>query len=76
MNLRRFNSAHNKAVKANLHVDSQCGVMASELQEFFNEEIAVLYQSGDGFVVLHDGHQNTPVYDVITAVRKDKNTYQ
>ena len=59
---------------------SQCETMALMLQEFFDEEITVLWQESDGFVVLHDmGNEknlNTPVFEVIDAVKKDLNAFR
>lgn len=80
MNLRALNTAHRRAAKAEREQHIQCENMASELQEFFDHEITVLFQEGDGFVVLHNDKEfencNTPVEEVVAAVLKDKDAFR
>ena len=58
-----------------------CGVIASELQPYFDYKITVFEQSGDGFVVAweaNDGHapQNIPVLHVLEDLKKDPDAYR
>lgn len=80
MNLRALNTAHRRAARAEREQHAQCEIMAAELQEFFDHEITVLFQESDGFVVLHNDDQfencNTPVNEVVAAVKKDINAFR
>ena len=80
MNLRVFNTAHRRAVRAESEQCMQCEIMATELQEFFDEEITVFYQESDGFVVLYEiqSNQNLNMHvdDVVAAVKKDANAFR
>lgn len=76
MDKKKFNTAHRRAKKAENEMVTQCGIMAGILQDFFDEEIEVLFQPGDGFVVLHGMMENTPVDDVIIAIQKDVDAFR
>jgi hypothetical protein len=80
MNLRALNTAHRRAAKAAREQHAQCEIMAAELQEFFDEDISVLYQESDGFVILHSTNDeknlNTHIDDVVAAIKKDPNAFR
>jgi hypothetical protein len=57
----KIETALKKANKAEQELNSRCGVLAALLQPQFEEEITVLYQSGDGFVVCYEeDHRSAP----------------
>lgn len=70
-----------KAIKYSGKSHNACGVIASELQPFFDYEITVFEQSGDGFVVEYEANDglaphNIPVLQVVEDLKKDPNTYR
>jgi len=82
MNETNFKKALKKAEKAEIQLNSACGDMAIILQPYFPDEISVLYQEADGFVVLHNtdtqglqSNLNTPVIEVVENVKEDKRFY-
>ncbi|WP_159522913.1 hypothetical protein [Sunxiuqinia indica] len=80
MDKRKFSTALRRAKKAESQLHGQCEIMASMLQEFFDDEITVLFQESDGFVVLHSDKNwdsaNTPIKEVISAIEKDKDAFR
>lgn len=51
---KKIETALKRGDKAEQSLNSACGQMADLLQEFFEDDITVLYQQGDGFVICYD----------------------
>jgi hypothetical protein len=81
---RKFNALLNNAKKAIMKLKSKEDDLLMFLQPYFNEEIAVLYQESDGFVVLFNmdnedrnhSNLNSGVEEVFENIQKDKNFYK
>jgi hypothetical protein len=75
--MKNINKLLKDAEKARSKMESACGQIASNLQPFFDEEISVDFQPGDGFVVIweneskHFAPHNIPVEDVVNKIKKD-----
>lgn len=70
-----------KAIKYARKSHNACGVIASELQPFFDYEIAVFEQPGDGFVIEYEANDglaphNIPVLKAVEALKKDPDAYR
>lgn len=77
MDKRKFAGAHRRAKNHLLKLDGACAEMAIMLQPYFDEEVHVLHQESDGFVVLHgENDWNTNVHDVIAAIEKDPDFFK
>lgn len=75
----------NQLDKARKHLgisNLACKAITSELQSFFEYEISVMHQMGDGFVVCWDCNDsqiapyNIPVEDVLENIKRDSNAYR
>lgn len=82
MNEKLIKNALKKALHHYTKTQSFCDIISEELQPFFNEDISVLYQMGDGFVVLHEpkrtyeGPLNTSVMSVVEFIKEDPNRFK
>ena len=81
---RKFKTLLNNAQKAIIQLKSKEDDLLMFLQPYFNEEIAVLYQEADGFVVLYNrdiedksyANLNSGVEEVFKNIQKDENFYK
>lgn len=81
MNLKDFNKTVKKANKALGELNNYCGSLSMMFQPYFNEEISVMYQMGDGFVVVYEtdcfsAPKNDPIEEVFNNIKSDKNFYK
>ena len=81
MTNKEFQSALKKAYKCEQKLKSACVDLENIFQPYFNDEITVLYQNSDGFVILHDtelslgrenGYKNTEVKHAFELIKNDK----
>lgn len=81
---RKFKTLLNNAQKAIMKLKSKEDDLLMFLQPYFDEEIAVLYQESDGFVVLYNrdiedksySNLNSGVEEVFENIQKDENFYK
>lgn len=83
MNKRKLESALKKANTAESRLKGACDEMVEIFQPYFDCEIDVLHQMGDGFVVLYNtdtngnsSNLNDPVKDVFENLKIDINHYR
>lgn len=80
----KFNKLLNQAKKAIIQLKSKEDSLAELFQPYFDDEISVLYQESDGFVVLHNtdcedknySNLNPGIKEVFENIQKDKNFYK
>ena len=79
MNKRQFES---KLKKAESSLNGACANLANLFQPYFDIEIHVLYQSGDGFVILYETGNvqqapvNEAVNEVFNNIKRNKDYYK
>lgn len=81
---KEFNKLLKNAENALSKLQSKQDDLCIFFQPYFDEEISVLYQDSDGFVILHNqdfidksrSNLNTPVKEVFENIKKDKNFYK
>ena len=81
---RKFKSLLKNANKALSNLKLNEDKLSIFFQPYFDEEIAVLYQESDGFVILHNkdvedksyANLNTGVKEVFETIQKDENFYK
>jgi hypothetical protein len=79
-----FNKLLSQANKAISNLKAKEDALANIFQPYFNDEISVLYQESDGFVVLHNtdcenenyANLNPGVKEVFENIQSDKNYYK
>ena len=70
-----------KAIKYSGKCYSACGRIASEFQPYFDDEIIVFEQPGEGFVIEFEANDglaphNIPVMKALAAIKSDPNYYR
>lgn len=81
---KEFKKLLKNANKAIMNLKSKEDYLAEFFKPYFDEEIHVLYQESDGFVILHnvDYHDrdhsnlNTGVIEAFKNIKADKNYYR
>ena len=83
MNRNELNKALKRGVNAKSKLSKACSDMATFFEPYFDCEIEVLHQMGDGFVILYniDRHDNQanlnePVISAFENIRKNKDYYR
>ena len=83
MNKRKLESALKRARIAESKLKSACDDIAEIFQHYFDCDIDVIHQVGDGFVVLYntdtngnDSNLNDPVDNVFENLKIDPNHYR
>lgn len=84
MDKKEFEKLKNQAFKAITNLKSKEDKLASFFQPYFDDDISVLYQESDGFVVLHDTensdkfqrNKNSGIKEVFENITKDSNYYK
>ena len=83
MNKRELEKALKKATKAESELKSACDDIATIFEPYFDCEIDILHQMGDGFVVLYNtdtngnnSNLNDPLKDVFENLKIDINHYR
>lgn len=79
-----FKKALKKAKNAENELDTACADMANYFESYFDDEITVLYQAADGFVILHNTEnedknhncENESVEEAFKNIQKDKDYYK
>ena len=80
----KFNKLLKQANEAICNLKSKEDAIAELFQPYFNEQISVLYQESDGFVVLHNidmedksySNLNSGVSEVFENIQYDKDFYR
>ena len=83
MNKRKLESALKRAGTAESKLKSACADIAEIFQHYFDCDIDVIHQMGDGFVVLYNtdtngnnSNLNDPVNEVFENLKLDINHYR
>lgn len=84
MEKKEFEKLKNQAHKAISNLKSKEDDLLMFFQPYFYEEISVLYQESDGFMVLHDvdnsdkyqQNKNSGISEVFQNIQKDENYYK
>jgi len=83
MNKKEFNKELAKAENAESKMSIACGSLACMFESYFDGEIDVLHQMGDGFVILYNmegsglhDNLNEPVKNAFENIKKDKDYYK
>lgn len=81
MKKSEFNRQLRLAKNAESKMYSACGSLAEMFQPFFNEEISVLSQPDDGFVIMYDQDNsyapvNEPVNEAFENIKNDQDYYK
>ena len=83
MNKNEFKKALKRGVTAESNISNACADMAIFFEPYFDCEIAVLHQMGDGFVILYnmDRHDNQanlnePVINAFENIKEDEDYYR
>lgn len=81
MDKKLINKQLKLAVKAENAMHNACGGIASDLQPYFDYDISVFHQEGDGFVVMWDEDDNNApisetVENVVETIEKDPDHYR
>ena len=76
--IKRLSLLIKKATEASTKANSAADDLAISFQPYFKGEISVLYQMGDGFVILYDEEMNytEPVLTAHDNISKDINHYK
>ena len=78
MKKTKYDILKKRCMRAESNLTMATERMALELQPYFNEEINVLYQISDGFVVLlvhSEGADNLPIDEVFKTINKHPRFY-
>lgn len=67
----KFKKIHDKANKASLQLKGCESELEAFFQPYFNEEIFVLYQEGDGFCIAYDVPDKAPKNEPVTFALKN-----
>lgn len=84
MEKRKFNSTLRRAIRLENQLNGACDDLADMFQPYFDDDISVLYQSSDGFVILHNldvddksnTNLNTGVKEAFDIISKDENHFR
>lgn len=81
MDIKLINKQLKLAIKSESVMHSACGAIASNLQPYFDCDISVFNQRGEGFVVLWDAEDgnvpnNDRVEDVVERIAKSPDHYR
>lgn len=80
----KFNKLSKSAYRSISNLKSKEDDLCDFFQPYFNEDIGVLYQEADGFVILHNrdcedrsqSNLNTGIREAFTNIQKDENFYK
>ena len=84
MDKKKFSAALKKAQKCESMLKHACSDLEFIFQPYFSDEISVLYQPADGFVILHDtdmacgwecGNKNTGVKEAFECIQENPKHY-
>jgi len=83
MDQNKLNTALKKAGKAEGELKAACDDIVNLFQPYFDEEIEVLHQMSDGFVILYNidfegihSNLNDSVIHALENIKKDKDYYR
>lgn len=80
MNITELKRKIFQAERAKIKLDRLCDFIAEKLQPFFDEEINVFHQNGDGLVVFYDDAWgecvNIPVDTIYEAIKQGETNFE
>lgn len=84
MEKRKFIDALKRAYRCEANLKNACADLEIMFQPYFSDEISVLFQPSDGFVILHDtdidmgqerGNKNTGVEEAFEYIQENPKHY-